>query len=76
MIGSIIYIMDQIDPDIKTYGTIRLVEQDNDIPDLQWYYVMANDEMLNVQFDPRIGNYWRIIENTSEYIISIQPPTM
>ena len=76
MIGSIIYIMDQIDPDIKTYGTIRLVEQDTEIPDLQWYYVMANDETLNVQFDSRIGNYWRIIENTSEYIISIQPPTM
>lgn len=75
MIGAIICIMDQIDPEIKTYGTIKFVEQDNEIPELQWLYIRANNEELNTQFDPRFGAFWRIIEDSSDYIASIEPPT-
>lgn len=74
MIGSIICVLDQIDPDIKTYGTVKFVEQDNEISELQWLYIRANNEELNTQFDPRFGTFWRIIEANSNYIASLEPP--
>ena len=74
MIGSIICILDQIDPDIKTYGTVKFVEQDDEISELQWLYIRANNEELNTLFDPRFGAFWRIIEANSDYIASLEPP--
>lgn len=69
--GDIIEIIDDIDYSITHQGTIRLIELDNENPELQWLYIRANEESMNTQFDPRIGTYWRIIENTSNKIINI-----
>ena len=76
MIGDIIEIIDNIDYSIITTGTIRMIEPDNEDPELKWFYIRANDDRLNIQFDPRIGNYWRIIENKSEFIKFIKPATL
>ena len=75
-VGDIIEIMDDIDYSITTKGTIRLIEPDDEIPDLWYLYVRANDESLNNQFDPRIGNYWTITRVNDEHIVSISPATL
>lgn len=75
-VGDIIEIMDDIDYSITTKGTIRLIEPDDEIPDLWYLYVRANDESLNAQFDPRIGNYWTITRANDEHIVSISPATL
>ena len=75
-VGDIIEIMDNVDYSITTKGTIRLIEPDDEIPDLWYLYVRANDESLNIQLDPRIGNYWTITRANDEPIVSISPATL
>lgn len=75
-VGDIIEIIDNIDYSIITKGTIRMIEPDNEIPDLLWIYVRANDESLNTQFDPRIGNFWTMTNNNDDHIKSIGPATL
>ena len=64
-VGSVINIVDPITrTDNISQGTVRLVEEDKDIPELLWFYVRANNEAMNVQHDPRIGSFWRVIAST------------
>lgn len=64
-VGQIVYLIDPIDESIKTIGTIRLIEPDEENGFL-WIYVRANDESLNINVDRRIsGGYFTIIESTN-----------
>ena len=64
-VGQIVYLIDPIDESIKTIGTIRLIEQDEENGFL-WIYIRANDESLNINVDRRIsGGYITIIESTN-----------
>ena len=76
MIGSIIEIIDNIDYSIITTGTIRMIEPCEDIPDLYWIYIRANEEELNTNYDDRIGSYWTIVTNQDDHIVSISPATI
>lgn len=75
-VGDIIEVLDLIDYSIKHKGTIRMIERCEDIPELYWLYIRANDESLNIQYDSRIGSYWTIITNQDDHIISIKPATI
>lgn len=67
--GDIIDIIDDIDYDIIHTCTVRLVEKDEEIDGLYYYYVRSNDESENINYDARIGTFWRLIESNSEKII-------
>ena len=68
-VGDIINIVDNIDYETIHSGTIRKIEQDDEIEDLFFYYVRANDESMNVNYDAEIGTFWRLIESCSDKII-------
>lgn len=67
-IGDIVEVLDEIDCETKTIATIKLIEQDEDFNNIFYLYLIANEEALNVNIDQRIGNYWKIISSTNEYI--------
>lgn len=67
--GDVIDIIDDIDYDIIHTCTVRLVEKDEEIDGLYYYYVRSNDENENINYDARIGTFWRLIESNSEKII-------
>lgn len=62
-VGSLIEVIDQIDPSIRTQGTIRFIEPDFDIGG-EWLYVRANDESLNINQHPMIlGGYFTMFNS-------------
>ena len=69
-IGDIVEVADKIDPENQptTVATIKHIELDNDIPDLFWLYLIANEEVLNTNMDPKLGYYWEIIPSNCPYI--------
>ena len=88
-VGDIIEILDLVDYTITHKGTIRMIEPCEDIPDLYWIYIRANDctnemfallkaneEELNTNYDDRIGSYWTIVTNQDDHIVSISPATI
>ena len=74
-VGTIVRIKDRICDDVFVTATIKLVEQDNEIPDLFWYYFIANEEVLNDKLDNRIGLYFDILESTNNRIEVLGKPT-
>ena len=75
-VGDIIEVLDLVDYTVTYKGTIKMIEPDDEISELQYLYVRANDESLNIHNDPRIGNYWDIVRANDERIISISPATL
>lgn len=75
-IGTVCNLKDLVDPTDGTMCTIKLVEQDEEEPDLFYYYLLANDEKKNIQYDPRIGMYFDVIVNTSDRLIPLSAPTI
>ena len=75
-VGDIIDILDLVDYTITHKGTIRMIEPCEDIPDLYWIYIRANEEELNTNYDDRIGSYWTIVTNQDDHIVSISPATI
>ena len=69
-IGDIVEVADKIDPENnpKVTATIKFIEQDTDIPEIFWLYLVSNDETMNTNFDSRIGNFWDMSVNMSDYI--------
>lgn len=62
-VGNLIEVIDQIDPSIRTQGTIRYIEPDFDIGG-EWLYVRANDESLNTIQHPMIpGGYFTMFNS-------------
>ena len=75
-VGDIIEVLDLVDYTVTYKGTIKIIEPDDEIPELWYLYVRANDESLNIHDDPRIGNYWDIVRANDERIINISPATL
>ena len=75
-VGDIIEVLDLVDYTVTYKGTIKMIEPDDEIPELWYLYVRANDESLNIQNDPRIGNYWDIVRSNDGRIINISPATL
>lgn len=74
--GDIVEIIDQIDHETLTTATIKLVEQDDDIPEIFWLYLVSNKEEDNTHFDSKIGYFWRLIANTEPYIRLVSKASM
>lgn len=66
-LGDVVKVVDSIDEDTFTYATIRLLEADEEIG-LVWLYLVANNHELNTKFDPKVGYFWRLIDNTDPYL--------
>lgn len=64
-LGDCVLLIDLVDPDTAEIGTIKFIEQDDEIEDLYWIYIRANKEELNDKIDDKIGNYYAIVEHTS-----------
>ena len=72
-IGDVVTLYDNIDDDLYNTGVIRFMEQDDQIPNLFWLYIMANDETLNVNMDPRFPFfYWRIVEASDPHLFKAE----
>ena len=69
-VGDIVEIADKIDPENQptVIATVKCIEQDNELKDLFWLYLIANEDVLNVNIHPVFGYYWNIIESNSDYI--------
>lgn len=76
-VGDLIEVIDQIDPEVRTQGTVRLVEADNEVSGY-WLYVRANDESLNALQDPRIpGGYFAMLNSEqTDRIIDLRAKEM
>ena len=61
--GSIVNIVDRVEPTIKTLCTIKAIEQDDIDRTLYFYFLFANDESLNTKFDPQVGYYFDYLEH-------------
>ena len=80
-VGDIVTIMDQVDLEHANNGTVKLIESEQVLCEgeripLSWLYIIANDESLNIQFDPRIGNYWRVIADIDPLLGLLQRATV
>lgn len=74
-IGSICTLIDKIDPELGNLCTIRLIEPDEEIEGLVYYYLRAVDDSLNVNFDNRIGSFFKMSNNNDGYLQLISYPT-
>ena len=77
-IGDIVEVFDKIDPNNQptNIGTVKYIERDNDLPNLFWVYVIANEEVLNVNIHPTIGYYWEIFPSDSPHVKIISRATI
>lgn len=70
--GKRVRILDRIQLYDKYNGVIKYIEPDNEIPELLWLYIIADDEHLNDKVDPRfMWKYFMILEDSNEYIFDI-----
>ena len=64
-VGDCVLLTDLVDPDTAEMGTIKFIEEDNEIKGLYWIYIRANKEDLNINFDNKVGNFYAIVEHIS-----------
>ena len=69
-IGDIVEVADKIDPENQptTIATVKYIEKDNEIADLYWLYLIANEELLNTNTHPAFGYYWEIVPDSCPYL--------
>lgn len=69
-IGDIVEVFDKIDPENQStvIATIKYIEPDNEIKNLYWLYLVANEEALNTNIDPKVGSFWVIREHCNPFI--------
>jgi hypothetical protein len=69
-VGDIVEIADKIDPENQptVIATVKYIEQDNELKDLFWLYLISNEDVLNTNIHPAFGYYWDIKESNSDYI--------
>lgn len=75
-IGDIVEVEDIVDPGVTNKGVIKLIEPDSENSTLFWLYIVANNDLLNYNPDPRIGMFWEILEHTSSRITLISKATV
>ena len=74
--GTIVNIVDRIEPTIKTLCTIKALEQDDLDKSLYFYFLLANDETLNTKYDPQIGYYFDYLEHCNPRIEFVSNTTL
>ena len=68
-LGDIVKVTDKLDCRTVNYATINGIEQDDEMPEITWLYLIANDDRLNDKFDAKLGRYyWCVLESTNPYI--------
>ena len=72
-IGDIINVYDKIDPDeLVTTAIVKLIEiEENNGVNYTWIYLVSNNDYLNTDFDPRIGNFFMVAEINDKCINKI-----
>ena len=75
-VGTICNLIDKVDVTRGTVCTIRFVEPDDEITGLYYYYLVANNDELNIQYDPRFGKYFDIVNHDNMYLVAISEPTL
>lgn len=49
------------------YGTVVLIEPDFELG-FRWLYIKSDSDSMNTKWDPRLGSFWRLIEEVNPYI--------
>lgn len=77
-IGDIVEVEDKIDPENQptVIATVKYVEKDNELSNLYWLYLLANEEVLNTNIHPVFGYYWEIVPDNYPYIRIISKATI
>ena len=77
-IGDIVEIADEIDPENQPteIATVKYIEQDDDFPELFWIYLVANEEVLNINSHPAFGFYWKVVPESYDYMRLISRATI
>lgn len=71
-VGTECVLADRIDPAIMTNCTVKFVEPDPELPGVVYYYLRANNEMLNDKIDPRFSwTYFEIICNADDHLCPV-----
>ena len=74
-IGTICNLIDREDETMGTMCTVRFIERDDEICNLYYYYLIANDESKNIYSDPRFGVYFAYVEHDCPYLLPIAKAT-
>ena len=76
-IGDIVEIADEIDPENQPteIATVKYIERDNDFQDLFWIYLIANEDILNINSHEAFGFYWKIVPEHYDYMRLISRAT-
>lgn len=69
-VGDEVIVTDQITCLPRAKAIIKYIEQDNEIPELFWAYLIVDDDLLNDKIDlnPQIGRYWEVKATISPYL--------
>lgn len=77
-IGDIVEVADKIDPENQptTVATVKYIEPDDDLADLYWLYLYANEEVINTNMHHIFGYYWEIVPNNCPYLRLLSKATI
>lgn len=70
--GTVCVLLDRVDYNIYHICTIRFVEEDEEVEGVYYYYLLANEDDLNTQEDPRLGKFWTIVGNNDPHIMTYE----
>lgn len=66
-VGDKVVVINSIDDTNVENGVIVYMELDHETP-VVWLYIKAEKEELNINYDPRFGNFWLLREDGSRYV--------
>lgn len=67
-LGETVKVIDRINTKISVMATVKLIEQDVDIPDLFYIYLVAVKSEYNDKFEHKVGQYWDVFGSHDPYI--------
>ena len=53
----------------ETLYTIGYIEQDDEIPELEWYYLVSEYNDENIEFEPKYNLHYAKITNNEENLL-------
>ena len=73
--GTICNLIDAVDIDKSTMCTIKMIEPDDEVEGLYFYYLVANNEDLNIIEEPGLGwKYFAIVGSGDPNLTPISLP--
>lgn len=74
-VGTICNLIDPVDVSFSVNCTIKYIEPDDEYQGLVYYYLVANDETLNQQTDPRFPwRFYTLSTNADEHLVPLSAP--